>query len=68
MAEHRKRHKQYENGLRSKPETTVSNIFDKHGVENCKIELVEEYACNSKMELEKEKGNTLKVVAALIKL
>ena len=31
-------------------------LFDEYGVENCKIELVEYYACNNKEELEAREG------------
>ena len=39
---------------------TVFNIFDEYGPDNCKIELVELYPCNSKMELEKQEGRYIK--------
>ena len=39
---------------------TVFNIFDKFGVENCKIQLIEEYSCKSKQELEKREGIIIK--------
>ena len=35
---------------------SVNYIFDKFGFENCKIELVENFPCNSKEELTKREG------------
>jgi hypothetical protein len=31
-------------------------IFDEYGMDNCRIELIENYPCNSKEELEKREG------------
>ena len=31
-------------------------LFDKYGIDNCKIELVENYSCNSKTELNRREG------------
>ena len=54
MARHRKKYKQYSSG---KDEGRSSNkLFDEFGLENCKIELVEEYPCNSLMELRRREG------------
>ena len=36
--------------------TTAHKLFDTYGVENCKIELVEEFPCNSKDELLAREG------------
>ena len=35
---------------------TSFQLFDKYGIENCKIELVENYPCSSKEELLKREG------------
>ena len=35
-------------------------IFDEYGVENCKIELLEDYHCNTKNELERREGEFIK--------
>jgi hypothetical protein len=35
---------------------TAHKLFDTYGLENCKIELVEEFPCNSKQELEAREG------------
>ena len=37
-------------------DTTVKNLFDKYGVENCKIELLELFPCGSKLELLKREA------------
>ncbi len=47
----------YKNG---KGKMTSFNIFEEFGVENCKIELVELYPCNSKNELEMREGFYIK--------
>jgi hypothetical protein len=39
---------------------TVYIIFDKYGIENCNIHLIEEYPCNSKQELERREGQIIK--------
>jgi adenylate kinase family enzyme len=59
MAEHRKHYQRYNNG---KENSHISSyiLFDKYGVENCKIELIEEYACQNKAELEKREGHYIK--------
>lgn len=45
---HRKGDKKYK--------TTVSNLFDEYGIDNCKILLIESYPCNSKEELLAREG------------
>ena len=60
MADHRKLYKQFKNGLRERPDTTVYLLFDKYGLDNCKIELEETFPCNSKMELEKREGHHIR--------
>ena len=39
---------------------TIYKIFDEYGVDNCKIELVELYPCNSKEELQRKEGEFIK--------
>ena len=41
-------------------ECTVKKIFDEYGIENCKIELVEFYPCNNRVELEAREGYYIK--------
>ena len=38
---------------------TVNDIFEKYGVQNCKIELVESFSCGSKEEMMKKEGEYL---------
>jgi hypothetical protein len=51
MSKHRYIHKQA-----SGKKTSACVIFDKHGTDNCKIELVELFPCHSKDELEAREG------------
>ena len=54
MERHRKCHKRYlETG---KVDTRCRLLFEEFGVENCKIELLENYACMSKEELLRKEG------------
>jgi hypothetical protein len=41
---------------------TVMDIFEKYGVENCKIVLIELYPCNSKDELHKREAHFIKTL------
>ena len=36
------------------------NLFDQVGVENCKIELIKDFPCNSKVELNREEGRIMR--------
>lgn len=45
---------------KNKNKCEVSKLFDTYGLENCKIELVENYPCNSKEELLKREGFYIK--------
>ena len=51
---HRSDYKKYLNG--SVTFISIFNLFDEFGVENCKIEWVEDYPCSSKKELHKKEG------------
>ena len=54
MARHRQKYTTY---LKGNIEHTRSfYLFDEFGVENCKIEWVEDYPCNNKQELLKREG------------
>ena len=54
MARHRSSYMFY---LKSKTHKSKSfDIFDEYGIENCKIEWIEDYPCNSKKELEAREG------------
>ena len=54
MSRHRMKFYRYKNGV--KLDTTSSYLFEEFGVDNCKIELIEHYPCNSKEELLKREG------------
>ena len=41
--------------------TTVFKLFEKYGVEECRIELIEAYPCNSKRDLERREGEIIKI-------
>ena len=55
MAKHRARYRFYLNGGDTKS-FKVWDIFDEFGMVNCKIELVEEYPCENKIQLQKREG------------
>ena len=59
MVEHRKDYRRWKEGKRN---DTVSsfNLFDKFGMENCIIELLKLYPCNSKDELNRKEGEYIK--------
>ena len=54
MSRHRYDYKIYKQTLQKK--MRCFDIFDEYGVENCKIELIEHYPCNSIEELRKREG------------
>ena len=55
MGGHRRDYKLYKEGKRTHA-LAVFLLFDEFGVGNCKIELVEQFPCNSRAELEKREG------------
>ena len=55
MAEHRRHYQQYKRGTK-KLEYRSFNLFDKYGVEHCKIELVEAYKCETRDALVQREG------------
>ena len=55
MGGHRKDYKMYKEGKR-KNALAVFLLFDEFGVGNCKIELVEQFPCNCRTELERREG------------
>lgn len=58
FSKHKRDHKQWKNNKRSK--TMVFELFDEFGVENCKIELIEEYECENRNQLERKEGEHIK--------
>ena len=60
MAEHKNRYKCWKNGKHIK--ITVFELFEKYGIENCRIELLEIFPSNSKDELTKKEGEHIKLL------
>ncbi len=54
MDEHRSKYKAWKNGKTNN--VTVYNIFEKYGVDNCNILLIENCTCNSRDELNAREG------------
>jgi hypothetical protein len=54
MAHHRYA---YKNGMGS---LTSYNLFDKYGLANCKIQLLMNYPCNNRKQLEKKEGELIR--------
>ena len=50
----------YKNGREWNNLTHCSKLFDEYGVENCKIELIENYLCQNREELLKREGHHIK--------
>ena len=59
MERHRKRYKEYIKG-RIEKKTTAIDILNEFGIENCTIQLIENYPCQSKEELFKREGEHIK--------
>lgn len=55
---HKKSYEFWKNGSKSK--TTSFQLFEEFGVENCIIELIENYPCENKNELTKREGHYIK--------
>lgn len=58
----------HRSSFKSGPFTTSHNIFNKYGVENCKILLIENYPCSSKDELNKREGEYIKQLDCVNKM
>lgn len=58
MDSHRCDYKLWKNGKRKK--VMSYELFEKYGIENCRIELLEIYSCNSKDELSKKEGEYIR--------
>ena len=58
MAQHRKNYLRYKDGQYHF--ITIFDIFDKYGISNCKIELIEEVPCNTKEQLRKVEGQYIR--------
>ena len=60
MVRHRASYRSYKNNPKKSLRNSVYDIFDEYGMENCKIELVEYYPCNTKEELRRREGQIIK--------
>ena len=60
MGGHRRNYKKYLNG--NCPLTTSFLLFEEFGIENCKIELIEEYPCENLEQLLKKEGGYIKQI------
>ena len=65
MERHRKCYKLYQHN--GKVDTRARLLFEEFGVENCKIELIENYACESKEELLRKEGQFIQCMECVNK-
>lgn len=66
MDSHRACYRKWEKN-KDKNLTTSVELFEKYGIENCKIVLIENFPCNSKDELEKREGEYIKTLNCINK-
>ena len=57
--DHKYKHTSWKNG-KSKSFIRSSEMFEEHGRQNCSIELIENYPCDNKKELERREGYYIK--------
>ena len=55
MTRHRDDYRKWKNGNRERV-CSIASLFDEFGVENCKIELVEDFPCENREQLRKREG------------
>lgn len=60
MTDHRQEYNEWKRGGKSYTTSTV--LFEKYGVENCHIELLEIFPCNSRDELNKREGEYMRLL------
>ena len=60
MARHRSQYKAWKNEKASY--TSSFKLFDKYGIENCRIYLIQNFPCNSKDELNAREGHYIKTI------
>jgi hypothetical protein len=65
IAEHRCRYRRWKSECDKY--CTSFDIFDKYGLENCKIELIEKYPCNGKDELEQRECHFIRTIECVNK-
>ena len=58
FSNHKADYKLWKNGKSNK--VSSYDLFDEFGIENCKIELIEEFACENKCQLERKEGEHIK--------
>ena len=64
---HRRSYNSWKNGNVKRP-CSVVTMFEEHGIENCKIELVENFSCESKKELDRREGEIIKLTECINKV
>jgi len=67
MARHRADFKKFLNGKRSHNVSSF-DLFDEYGVENCKIELIEYFKCDTLQELRRKEGEHIKSIECVNKV
>jgi hypothetical protein len=63
MAYHKRDYNRWKNGKHNK--VTVYDIFDKYGVHNCNIYLIENCPCNTKDELNSKEGHYIRTLECI---
>jgi len=66
MDSHRGCYKSWKNGKGYK--VTVYDLFEKYGIENCHIELLQLFPCDSKDELTKKEGEYIRILNCVNKI
>jgi hypothetical protein len=64
---HRRTYNSWKNGNVKRP-CSVVKMFEEHGIKNCKIELVENFSCESKKELDRREGEIIKLTECINKV
>jgi hypothetical protein len=67
MDSHRTQYKQWKKGSKTSKKIYSFNVFDKYGLENCKITLLEICSCNSKDELLSRESHYIKTLKCVNK-
>ena len=60
MVAHKANYKKWKETGVSCNDDSLNNLFDKYGIENCKILLIENFSCNSKDELDNKTNDYVK--------
>lgn len=66
MEQHRKSYKQWKNGKYGR--NSSFELFDRYGIQNCSIELIEIFPCNSKDELTKKEAHHIRLLNCVNKI